>query len=127
MLIFISGCFYVMRKEDFVINNALLKYFFYAACFSSLGGFLSICINLRDLEFERSMAWWKFEIYGLQRIILASACGVVAYLLIASGIFFSFLVGAKNSSLTIMVICVLAGFSEKLIPNALGRLEVKED
>jgi hypothetical protein len=47
--------------------------------------------------------------------------------LVASEILFSFLMKSQNASLALMVICVLAGFSEKLIPNALRRLEEKED
>jgi hypothetical protein len=34
---------------------------------------------------------------------------------------------SPSAGLAIMAICVLSGFSEKLIPNTLRRLESKED
>lgn len=117
---------YALRKNAFITENPQFKNFIYAATFSALGGFFSICINLKDIEFERSLAWWKYEIYGVQRILLASICGVIAYILVASDILLSFMTKSPNSQLALMAICILSGFSEKLIPNALLRLESKE-
>jgi hypothetical protein len=127
VLLVIAGVFYCQRDSDFLIKNPLVKYFMYSAAFAAIGGFLSVCINLKDIEFERSLEWWKYEAYGVQRIVLAAICGVISYLLIASDILLSFMAKSPSAGLAIMAICVLSGFSEKLIPNTLRRLESKED
>lgn len=119
--------FYCNRDSVFVIKNSFLKHFFYAASFAALGGFFSICTNLKDIEFERSIELWKYGIYGVQRLTLAAICGVISYLLVASELLLSSITKGPNAALTLMAICVLAGFSEKLIHNALKRLESKED
>ena len=119
--------FYCNRDSTLIIKNPLLKHFFYAASFATLGGFFSICTNLKDIEFERSIQLWKYGIYGVQRLTLAAICGVISYLLVASEILLSSITKGPNAALTLMAICVLAGFSEKFIHNALKRLESKED
>lgn len=127
VLLLFSVFLYLCRNTDAVEKNQLLKNFIYASSFAALGGFLSICIDLKDVEFERSLDAWKYRAYGVQRIILAATCGLISYLLVASDILLSFLTRSANAKLALMAICVLSGFSEKLIPNALRRLESKDD
>ena len=127
IFILISFILYVCRAGSWILHIPLVKNFLYAATFSSVGGFVSICMNLREIEFERALSSWKYSIYGAQRILLAAFFGVIAYLLIASDVLLSFLTKSPNSYLAIMAICIISGFSEKLIPNALRRLESKED
>lgn len=127
ILAIVAAVLYGCRRTEFIVSNALFKQFCYAASFAALGGFLSVCINLKDIQFERSLETWMYQAYGIQRIILAACCGIVAYLAVASDVLFSFLMKSPNAGLALMVVCVLSGFSEKLIPNALRKLETKED
>ena len=122
----IAGIAYANRQNVFLIANPQFKSIIYAAGFAALGGFFSVCINFKDIEFERALTWWRYEMYGLQRIVLASICGVISYLLVSSDILLSFITKSPNATLALMAVCVLSGFSEKLIPNALKRLESKE-
>lgn len=120
--IFATG-FYILREHEIVNNIIEIKYISYVIAFSGLGGVLSVCINIKNIEFERDSSWYLFCIYGFQRIIIASLCGVMSYILIKGDFIFTFILKADNSTLGIMAVCAAAGFSETLIPNALKKIE----
>ncbi|WP_321807978.1 hypothetical protein [Burkholderia sp. BCC1993] len=118
---------YYFRQSQFVAHISALKSLLYAATFSGCGGLLSVSINFRDIQFERELKPHSYLIYGAQRIMLAGLCGIFTYMLIKSGILFSFLMKSDNPFIALMTVCAAAGFSETLIPNALRNLENKSD
>jgi len=103
-----------------------LKPFAYAGAFASLGGFLSVCINIRGMHFERDLGAGHFLIYGAQRLLISIMCGVLAYTIIKSGVALSFVLASPSPTLAVLVICAVAGFSETFIPNSLAGMEKKE-
>lgn len=119
----IAIVFYIFREHENVKSILEIKYISYVVAFSGLGGVLSVCINIKNIEFERDSAWYLFCVYGVQRIIIASLCGVMSYILIRGDFIFTFILKADNSTLGIMAVCAAAGFSETLIPNALKKIE----
>ena len=123
LLSIISIVFYVCREYEFIKHIPTLKNIIYSSTFSSCGGLLSVCINLRFMQFERESKRYAYYIYGTQRIILASLGGIFTYIVITSGVFFGFILKSENPLLAIMALCVASGFSETLIPNALRKLE----
>lgn len=115
--------FYIFRECNFVKNIAEMKYISYVIVFSGLGGVLSVCINIKNMEFERDSVWYLFFIYGVQRILIASLCGILSYILIRGDLIFTFIMNSANPYFGMMAVCAAAGFSETLIPNALKKIE----
>jgi hypothetical protein len=119
-----------------------LKHFVYALAFSSLGGLFAISIKLKEILIEKGNTPMiirlkglsieiknfnpAYAIYGAQRISLSILAGMIALVLVKSETIFAFL-NSTNNIYTLMAICVVAGFSETLIPNALKKLEEKTE
>jgi len=118
---------YYFRESRFVQHIPMLRELIYAATFSGCGGLLSVCINFQEIQFERELGDFAYFTYGAQRMLVAGLCGLFTYMLIKSGILFSFLLKSENPFITLMALCAAAGFSETLIPNALKNLEKKGD
>jgi hypothetical protein len=123
----VSLAMYYFRETRFVNHILTLKEMIYAATFSGCGGLLSVSISFQEIQFERELRSYSYYAYGAQRIMLAGLCGIFTYILIKSGILFSFLLKSDNPFITLMTLCAAAGFSETLIPNALRNLENKND
>jgi hypothetical protein len=104
------------------IHGELGTRLLYAVASSALGGFLSVAIGVPHLTIE-DYFWINF-FYGGLRIIIALICGIAMTFLVRAGIALTFL---KDPSATdgFIVAALLAGFSEKLVPNVLVGLDKK--
>ena len=88
----------------------------------AVGGLLSVVINLRKIEVENEAGLSVHFIVGATRASIASLAGVVMYLGIKGNLFLG--IADQSSSLyAIYLLCILAGFSETLVPNSLTKLE----
>lgn len=125
ILIATSIVFYAFREHEFSRQVPVLRELIYAAAFAGCGGLLSVCINLRLMQFEGQLKRYSYYLYGLLRIALAALSGIFAYVLVVSGVLLSFLLGSEKPLLSIMAICIVAGFSETFIPNALKKIETQ--
>ncbi|MDI1277624.1 hypothetical protein [Methylobacter sp.] len=126
IFVIVAVVFYIYRGDEWVKAIPEIKYMAYASAFSGFGGILSVCTNIQKVEFERDSAMYTYSIYGLQRVLISSLCGALAYALIKGDLIFSFILKTDNPTLGIMVVCAVAGFSETLIPNALKKIESQE-
>ncbi len=70
--------------------NSLGHIIFSAVVISSLGGFLSVSLNVKNLEVDVQHSQNTIMAYGAQRIFLAMISGVFIYFLILSKIFLAF-------------------------------------
>lgn len=86
---------------------------------SSLGGALSILTNARSFNFEEFRTKWYYSLLGAERLILSYMAGGVAYIAIKSGILSSDILSKGYWSL--MLVVVISGFSESLIPGFLSK------
>jgi len=86
---------------------------------ASLGGALSILINARALNFEEFRTEWYYSLLGAERLILSYMAGGIAYIALKSGVLSSDLLTKGYWSL--MLVVVISGFSESLIPSFLSR------
>lgn len=103
-----------------------VKLFTYVATAGSIGGFISISRRLKDTVFERSIGNWVFYMYAFERICVAVFASMIVLFIIKSNLAFGALTDIKeNSTYLFVIIGVLAGFSETLIPNLLYKLEEK--
>lgn len=88
---------------------------------ASLGGGLSIMINAKTLNFEEFKAKIHYILLGLERIVTAYIAGAITYIALKSG-FISPNLSAKGYW-SFMLIIVISGFSESLIPGFLTKSE----
>jgi hypothetical protein len=92
--------------------------------FATIGGALSVSLRIKELELERDIDWRWIMLYGVERGVVALFCGLIMYLLLQGRIVFGFL--ELTMLPVLMLIVILAGFSEKLVPNILRNLETEE-
>lgn len=104
--------------------NALGQMIFCAVVFSALGGFLSVTLNVRNLDVDVQNSFRTIMFYGAQRIIIAMISGIFIYFLIASKIFLAFFEDIQNNNIY-YVAFFLCGFSERLVPNLMLNFEEK--
>ena len=90
---------------------------------SFIGGSLSIFSGLKKYRFEEAMRSYYYLILGVERLFLACVAGTVAYIAMRSGIIFQKLDWTNYWSLIIIV--VVAGFSEAFIPGVLEKISTK--
>src|ERR1017187_6213925 len=87
-----------------------------------LGGLMSVASRLHKQTFELPESRLLIMAYGSLRLVLALLAGVVAVLMINTGVALSFLL-EHNEYGGILLACFLAGFSERLITNSLRQIE----
>jgi hypothetical protein len=95
---------------------------FCALIFSSLGGFLSVALNVKNLDVDVQNSFPITMFYGAQRVFLAMISGVFIYFLISSKIFLAFFENLQNINIY-YVAFFLCGFSERLVPNLMLNFE----
>jgi len=111
---------YLMRDAIFVSHNQALGLLVYAVAFSSFGGLLSISMRLKELTLEKVLPRRMYLTYGALRQLFSILGGISVIILIKAGLAFSI---ASDNIYAILSLCLLAGFSETLIPNTLRKIE----
>lgn len=82
---------------------------------------LSLIINSNKLNFQEFSKWYNYFFLGLERLFLSACIGYITFILIDSGIIKSTILSSTPYSLTIALL--IAGYSERLIPNILTKSE----
>lgn len=91
---------------------------------SSVGGSLSILAGLKKYSFEEHLNSKYYFMIGLERVFLSGLAGTIAYVGIRSGIVFQQI--DMNNYWSFLIIIVVAGFSESLIPGMLNKLSIEK-
>lgn len=105
------------------VSNGIPKALFVTS-FATIGGALSVSLRIKEIELERDIDWRWITLYGVERGVVAAFCGLIMYLLLQGRIVFGFL--DLQMLPVLMLIVILAGVSEKLVPNILKNLEKDE-
>lgn len=87
------------------------------------GNSISILSSIHKVNFEEHTFSFYYSFMGIERIFLSCVAGAIAYLLIRSKFIFPQI--QINDYWKIMCIVVVAAFSEKLVPNLLGKIDKK--
>jgi len=127
VLIILSIFSYYIRATSLFINNIEFFNLLFASTFASLGGFLSISLKIRSVVVDRGLGKIAYFLYGAERIIISIIGGVFIFILIKGDLIFGFIGDGKSQIYAIMAFCLLAGFSETLVPNTLKNLEKSPD
>ncbi|MEZ7786063.1 hypothetical protein [Neisseria perflava] len=118
-------CLYIYYKN--IIEGARLEnYEFWVMLLSSLlsislGGCLSIMSGAKLLNFQQFVGWYYYVFLGLERLLFSMFTGAIAFVVIKSNLVSSIILSKGNWSL--MMILIIAGFSERLIPSILTKSE----
>ncbi len=88
---------------------------------SLLGSSISILSSINRINFDELTYNLFYSIIGFERIFLSCVSGAIAYILIRSKLIFPQI--GLNDYWNVMIIIIVSAFSEKLIPNILGRVE----
>lgn len=117
-VVFILAIFAVLQDIIFKIDyfNPIIK----VMLFSSMGGFISVSLSLKNLDLNYDFYNWSQGVYGSIRILTAIISGVIAFVLIKSGFVLSNL--DQNNDYVFYSLAIVAGFSEKWIPNTLNKI-----
>ena len=90
------------------------------AAFGTLGALASVLQKLRQLEVPYYPGHFTAALGGCSRILLGSILAVVAFLAAKAGLLLQLVVGAPGGDL---LIGILAGVSERLVPDFLESIE----
>jgi hypothetical protein len=95
----------------------------FAACgVGAVGGFVSVANDLGKVKIDLEEKWLANAWYGCLRVVVAAVAGAVAAFLIRTGALLPFL-EQKDAFGRFMLVCFLAGFSERFVYRALGQIE----
>ncbi|MBN1183868.1 MAG: hypothetical protein JXB49_16365 [Bacteroidales bacterium] len=131
-LLFLLSCFGVVIiililsiiQDKFIMNDYFNPYL-KIMLFGSMGGFISVSFSLKKLSLDTSFYNWSHSVYGISRILIASMCAIIIYVLIKSGVFLS-QYNSEDNMFVYYIFAVIAGFSETFLPNILRNIENKE-
>ncbi len=121
-LLYISGAFLAVLV-GMVISVAAAsrgstasKTWCLVALFGALGAFVSIALRGQPATLDALEDWKATLAYGLVRAMVAIVFAALMYLLVLGGVFLPEL--ASEPGARLLVVAFVAGFSEKLVPEA---------
>lgn len=88
-----------------------------------LGNSISILSSIHKINFEERTFSLYYSFMGIERMFLSCVAGAISYFLIRSKFLFPQI--EITDYWKIMCIVVVAAFSEKLVPNLLGKIDKK--
>jgi hypothetical protein len=125
ILSIMSIAVFYFRKTELINNFSYLVPMLYSAAVASHGGFVSVSTALNRLDFEPELRNVDYMAYGFTRIFVSVLGGVFVFMVIKSGLVLNFV--PASSFYGVLVFCFAAGFSEKLVPDLLKKLETHNE
>jgi hypothetical protein len=114
--------FSFLVSRVFRISNLDTIHVFWAIVCSSVGGFLSVALGSQSLKIDLHDSPRLNFFNGVVRILIAMICGVILYFLIQAEFVLS-IIKHDQESYGYVIVFFLSGFSEKLVPNLLTRMD----
>lgn len=108
-LLYLASCFEQQLSIPKILNNALP-----IMQAGILGAFISTFERSKSLNVTAKESPELIIFYGLFRVLLGCIFGFISYLLVNSGFAFAIF---KDSNSAIILLGIVAGFSERLIPD----------
>jgi len=94
----------------------------YAVILSAMGGFLSVAIGTDKVNVDLQNSLFVNMLYGGLRILIAIISGIIVVFFIESRIVLPFLKDTSNV-FGFIIVAFFAGFSEKLVPNLMHKID----
>ena len=103
------------------VTLTFIEYFCLISFGTSLGSLMSLFMSLKTRNLQEFDKWYLYSLLGLQKLMLGLVSSTIFLLILNSEIitiqFF------ENSIIGVLMVCILAGFSERLIPTLLSNSE----
>lgn len=104
------------------IVNLDTEHVIWAIVCASIGGFLSVALGATSRKIDLHDSFRLNLFNGVVRILIAIICGVILYFLIQAEFVLS-IIKHDQEAYGYIIVFFLSGFSEKLVPNLLTRLD----
>lgn len=125
----------VLLTQLLMWSNLKCNWGFFTSCnelfpvvFCSLsggfGGFIFLMARSKTLEIEPSLEESAYKFEGVLRIFYGIICAFVTYLALNSKLIFGNITNVKFSTTTILI-CMISGASEKILPGIIKKVESK--
>ncbi|WP_170325993.1 hypothetical protein [Ruegeria arenilitoris] len=98
-----------------------------ALVMGSIGALFSTTVRLQSMKVDPGVVWYMHLVYAFQRVAVGALGALILYFGIKAGILQGLFSGSGASGQTEIIpapywlsfVCILAGFSERLVPNLL--------
>ena len=121
LLLAIVGWFY--REPLIAASNLTAFTALLAACFGGIGAGVSVLLRIKTIPFDASAGREAHRLDGFVRVVTGVVGGVIAALAIRADLAGGFIQSLSHPFLATMVTCLVAGASERLVPDLIERLE----
>ncbi len=122
-LFYISGSFLVILivlgflAASPYLGGPVIRTWCLIALFGSIGAFVSVATSRQPPSVDVLEDWRAVILYGVVRALVAVIFAILVYLLVLGGILLTEV--ARESISRLLVVAFVAGFSEKLVPEAI--------
>lgn len=122
-VIFLGVCTYYNGWYSVHSHIRQLLYVIAAGC---VGGFFSVAISVNKVVCEKSVAYWLYILYGVQRMCISVLAAAIVYFAVEGDLIGSIINKMGNRTVGLIIFGILAGFSETFVPNFLSDMEKKK-
>lgn len=122
--ILISLIFFNYKETITLYINPNLLDIFYCTTFGSIGALISMATNIKSINYSYLLSKKIYIINGIFRVLISMMSSIVVIYLIKSNIILTF-IKSSDIKYSTFIFCVVAGFSERLLPNILKKVEGK--
>jgi hypothetical protein len=102
------------------LDNAIQREFVIAVSLGGLGAVVSVAQRFRSIVIERYGSLFFTAVAGIARVLFGGLFGFTFVILQKSGVV---LAGTSGNTYAIAAASLAAGFSERLIPDLVGKIE----
>ena len=102
--------------------NSYFILLFTIATFGSLGGFLSVSINVNKLDLDIDGGANIQILTGFSRIFISMISSLIIFVIIKSDLALGIINDVKNNNI-FYALAVISGFSETFVPNIIKNIE----
>ncbi len=131
-LFYLSSCLVLVILNlviAYLINDVFVSYLsstcillFTIATFGSIGGFLSVSININKLDLDIYSGAIIQIVLGLTRIFIAMLSSLIIFAIIKSNLVLG-IINDVNNNYIFYTLAVVSGFSETFVPNIIKYIE----
>jgi hypothetical protein len=119
----VGGILWIERSVSLMMLGDFAFSVVIGACAGGLGATTSLLLRIRQMAFDVSAGRDAHHFDGAIRVLAGMAGAVVALLAVRVNLIGGIVNGMPHPFAALMLVCVIAGASERLVPDLINRLE----